>query len=97
MAQFVLVASGISSEHFEKAMEIKIRSREKVSFVPQAGQQHGVVTHGMLSVKTGNVELLNTVRFEWDQSGEEFGAEIVHALAGHQYQHQHEQRHEPAA
>jgi hypothetical protein len=35
MAQFVLVASGISAEHFEKAMEVKIRSGGKVSFVPK--------------------------------------------------------------
>jgi hypothetical protein len=102
MAQFVLVANGISSEDFEKAMAIKIRAGGKVSFVPQVVQgQHGVTTHGMSSAKVApqnpnsQEEVLNVVRFEWDQSGEEFGAEIVRALAGHRHQQEH--RHEPAA
>jgi hypothetical protein len=97
MAQFVLVASGISSENFEKAMEVKIRSGGKVSFVPQTVNQNGAHTMGMSSAKpnANGSEVLNIVRFEWGHDGEEFGAELVRALAGHH--HQHEQRHEPAA
>jgi hypothetical protein len=99
MAQFVLVASGISTVDFEKAMEVKIRSDGKISFLPQAVQsQHAVTTQGMSSVKTAqqnSPEILNAVRFEWDQTGEEFGAELVRVLAGHR--HHHEQQREPAA
>jgi hypothetical protein len=97
MSQFVLVANGISSEHFEKAMEIKIRSGVRVSFIPQPSQQLGVNTQSMSSVKANPAapEILNSIRFEWDHAGEEFGAEIVRALAGHHQQHA--QQHEPAA
>ena len=81
-------------------MEIKIRSDRKVSFVPQHGSQYGVTTTGMASVaptpqNPNAPEVINTVRFEWNQDGEEFGAEIVRALAGHH--RQHEKQHEPAA
>ena len=34
MAQFVLVASGVTDADFEKAMEIKIRAQEEVIFIP---------------------------------------------------------------
>jgi len=100
MAQFVLVASGISSENFEKAIEAKIRSGGKISFIPQASQQHSVNTQSMSTTKVNpqqpnSPDLLHSVRFEWAQDGEEFGAEIVRVLAGHR--HQHEQQHEPAA
>lgn len=97
MAQFVLVASGISSENFEKAMEVKIHSDGKISFIPQQMANHGVGTQGMNSSRANQnaPELLNVVRFEWDHSGEEFGAELVRVLAGHR-KHE-EQRHEPAA
>jgi len=84
MAQFVLVANGASNVDFEKAMEVKIKSAGKVKFVPQAVGQgatggHNVVTGSMNSAN----EILSSVRFEWDQSGHQFGAEIVNALAGH--------------
>ena len=95
MAQFALIASGVSTEHFEKAMEVKIRSGGKVSFVPQVAQQNGAITHGMSSIKNGNADVLNTIRFEWTQDGEEFGAEIVRALAGQH--HRQERSHETAA
>jgi hypothetical protein len=32
--------------------------------------------------------LLSNVRFEWDQTGFEFGSEIVKALAGHHRQNE---------
>jgi len=38
-------------------------------------------------------ELLNFVRFEWNQAGAEIGAEIVKVLAGHH--RQQEEEHEP--
>jgi hypothetical protein len=100
MSQFVLVAGGISNENFEKAMEVKIRSSGKITFVPQHGNQHGVTTTGMTSTKVNpqqptGADVINMVRFEWNHDGEEFGAEIVRALAGHY--HQREQQHEPAA
>jgi hypothetical protein len=100
MSQFVLVANGISSEDFEKAMEVKIRSGGKISFLPQQVQgQHGVTTQSMSSVKASPaaLEVLNSVRFEWAHDGEEFGAEIVRVLAGHRHQHEEHQRREPAA
>ena len=100
MSQFILVANGISNENFEKAMEEKIRSGGKVTFVPQHGNQHGVTTGGMSSTKQNpqtpnGPDVLNMVRFEWTHDGEEFGAEIARTLAGHD-RHQ-EQQHEPAA
>ena len=100
MSQFVLVASGISNENFEKAMEEKIRSGGKVMFVPQHTTQQGVTSVGMSSVKQtpnslSSPDVLNMVRFEWNHDGEEFGAEIVWVLAGHR---RHlEERREPAA
>jgi hypothetical protein len=91
MAQFVLVANGITNVQFEKAMEIKIRSGNKVAFVPQGaqqgqGQSHGVGSGAMTSTKQQNAEdLLTGVRFEWPELGAEFGADIVRALAGHHH------------
>ena len=99
MPQFVFVASGISNEHFEIAMDVKIKSRDTVKFVPQGNPQHngGVISPGMSSAKipANAPELLHNVRFEWDQNGAEFGAEIVRVLAGHH--RKQEQRNEPAA
>jgi hypothetical protein len=98
MAQFVLITSGVTDADFEKAMEIKIRGRENVVFIPQDCNNHGVVTQGMYSAKpspSAKEELLNLVRFEWNQAGAEFGAEIVKVLAGHH--RQQEGQHEPAA
>jgi hypothetical protein len=98
MAQFVLVTSGVTHADFEKAMEIKIRAQEKVLFIPQNANNHGVQSGSMYSVKpnpSAREELLNLVRFEWNQTGAEFGAEIIKVLAGH---HRHEaEQHEPAA
>jgi hypothetical protein len=86
MPNFVFVASGISNERFEKSMEVKIKSGDAVKFVPQGNQQHngGIVSPGMSSAKAAATtpEVLNNVRFEWDQAGAEFGAEIVLVLAG---------------
>ena len=93
MAQFVLVASGVTDADFEKAMEIKILAREKVIFVPQNSNSHGVQNQGMYSAKasaSAKEELLNLVRFEWNQAGAEFGAEIVKVLAGHRRQQEEE-------
>jgi hypothetical protein len=99
MAQFVFVASSISNEDFEMAMEAKTRSGSAVKFVPQGQTQiSGVASPGMSAAKPQNstgVEVLHNVRFEWDQNGAEFGAEIVRVLAGHH--HKQEQQHEPAA
>ena len=98
MAQFALVTSGVTHADFEKAMEIKIRAQDKVLFIPQNANNHGVHSEGMYSAKpnsSAKEELLNFVRFEWDQAGAEFGAEIVKVLAGRE-RHQAEQ-HEPAA
>jgi hypothetical protein len=88
MAQFVLVSSGISNSQFEKSMEIMNRSDGKITFVPQAIQnQNGVTTPGMSSHKTTaeapakEEEILNAVRFEWTESGADFGSEIVKVLA----------------
>ena len=102
MAQFVLVASGITNENFEKAMEVKIRSAGAITFVPQQSNQHGVNAAGMSSVKVNpqqptSADVLNMVRFEWNHDGEEFGAEIVRVLAGHHHNREEEHRHEPAA
>ena len=96
MAQFVLVTSGVTHADFEKAMEIKIRAQDKVIFIPQNSNNHGVENQGMYSAKgspSAKEELLNLVRFEWDQAGAEFGAEIVKVLAGHH--RQQEEEHEP--
>ena len=99
MAQFILVANGVSNADFEKAFEVKLKAGGKINFLPQPvqqGQGSGVASTGLNSVKPPNApEVLNGVRFEWDQTGEEFGAEIVRALAGHR--HHQEQRREPAA
>ena len=99
MAQFVFVASSISNEDFEMAMEAKTRSGSAVKFVPQGQTQiSGVASPGMSAAKPQNstgVEVLHNVRFEWDQNGAEFGAEIVRVMAGHH--HKQEQQHEPAA
>ncbi len=88
MAQFVIVASGVSNVQFEKAMEIKIKAGNKVNFVPQGAQQGqtlggGVGSSPMASTKPTQTaqDQLNNVRFEWQESGAEFGAEIVRALA----------------
>ncbi len=96
MAQFVLVASGVSTVDFEKAMEVKIKSHEKVRFVPQGvpGNQGNPSSPSMSSAKAGNAEVLNNIRFEWDHEGHTFGAEIVSVLAGH---HRHESLEMPAA
>jgi len=85
MAQFVLVANGITNVQFEKAMEIKIQSGSKVSLVPQPTNNNGVQTQSMNSskLKPDAEELLSIVRFEWNEHGAEFGAKIVHALAHH--------------
>jgi len=95
MAHFVLVANGISSENFEKAMEVKILAAGRISFIPQPAQQHGVNTQSMSSARANPnaPEILNSVRFEWDHEGEELGAELARALAGHR---QHQKVHEPA-
>ena len=96
MAQFVLVTSGVTHADFEKAMEIKIRAQEKVIFIPQNSNNHGVQNQGMYSARanpSAKEELLNLVRFEWNQAGAEFGAEIVKVLAGHH--RQQEEEHEP--
>src|ERR1700730_1420226 len=101
MAQFVLVGNGVTNEAFEKAMEIKIHSKDKVKFVPQGSPNNqggiSVSSPAMASVKPSPnaQEHLNSVRFEWDQEGHEFGAEIVGALAGHH--RRHEEQREPAA
>jgi hypothetical protein len=100
MAQFVFVANGISNEHFETAMEVKIKSGSAVRFVPQGSQGHGagVNSPGMSSVKSQNgsgPDQLQNVRFEWDLNGAGFGAEIVRVLAGHR--HNQEVPREPAA
>ena len=98
MAQFVLVASGVTHADFEKAMEIKIRAQQKVLFIPQNSDNQGVQSQGMYSAKPNpgaKEELLNFVRFEWNQAGAEFGAEIVKVLAGHH--RQEAEQHEPAA
>ena len=99
MAQFVFVASGISNEHFEKAMEVKIKSVNAIRFVPQGHQAGGISSPGMSSVRPQNgpagPDLLQNVRFEWDQDGAEFGAEIVRVLAGRD--RKQEQQHEPAS
>ena len=98
MAQFVLITRGVTDADFEKAMEIKIRAQEKVLFVPQNSDHHGVQSLGMYSAKpnpSAKEELLNFVRFEWNQAGAEFGAEIVRVLAGHQ--RQEAEQHERAA
>lgn len=85
MAQFVLVSSGITTAQLEKALEIKIRSGNLVSFVPQGASRAvdtSVVTGPMQSYSSNNnQEMLNSVRFEWDLRGVEFGAEIIKALA----------------
>ena len=88
MAQFVLVSSGISNSQFEKSMEILNKSAGKVTFVPQAIQnQNGVTTPGMSSHKITapapdqEVDILNAVRFEWTESGADFGSEIVKVQA----------------
>jgi hypothetical protein len=88
MAQFVLVSSGIGNSQFEKSMEIMNRSDGRVRFVPQAVQnQNGVTTPGMSSHKPVDQapdqagEILNAVRFEWTESGADFGSEIVKVLA----------------
>ena len=88
MAQFVLVSSGISNSQFEKSMEIMNKSAGKVTFVPQPVQnQNGVTTPGMSSHKTNaqapahEEDILNAVRFEWTESGADFGSEIVKVLA----------------
>ena len=98
MAQFVLVASGVTDADFEKAMEIKIRAGQKVLFVPQNSDNQGVQSQGMYSARPNpgaKQELLNFVRFEWNQDGAEFGSEIVKLLAG--YHCQDAEQHEPAA
>ncbi len=94
MPQFVFISSGVTNVQFEKAMEIKIKSDGKVSFVPQQSNSHGVGTGSMSSSKASQQakeETLDSVRFEWTEAGAEFGAEIVKALA-----HQHNPP-EPAA
>ena len=98
MAQFVLITSGVTDADFEKAMEIKIRAQDKVIFIPQNSNNHGVENQGMYSARanpSAKEELLNFVRFEWNQAGAEFGAEIVRVLAGHQ--RQEAEQHERAA
>ena len=93
MAQFVLITSGVTDADFEKAMEIKIRAQQKVVFVPQNSDNQGVQSQGMYSAKPnpGAIqELLNLVRFEWNQDGAEFGAEIVKLLAGRRRQEEAE-------
>jgi hypothetical protein len=91
MAQFVFVAGGISSALFEKALEIKIESGVKVTFVPQAVNNHGVSSQSMSSAKQNPQaqEILHNVRFEWDESGAPLGAEIVRVLGGH---HRHAEK-----
>ena len=51
MSHFVLVTSGVTHADFEKAMEIKNRAQEKVIFVPQNSNNHGIQTQGMYSAK----------------------------------------------
>jgi hypothetical protein len=99
MPQFVLVANGVTSAQFEKALEVKIRSGSAVSFIPQAMLQQIPTSQGVssLGMATGQIrpiqskppeEVLNGVRFEWGENASEFGSEIVKMLA---------QKHEPAA
>jgi hypothetical protein len=83
MAQFVLVASGVTASQFEKAIEIKIESAGKVSLIPQAVNQHGAQTQSMNTTRenANAEEILHVVRLEWTEAGAEFGARIVKALA----------------
>ena len=90
MAAFVLVVNDVLTTHFEKALEVQIRSAGKVKFIPQGYPQpgaqgaHGVANAPMqASPQNGS---LSHVRFEWDESGFAFGSEIVKALAGHHRQ-----------
>jgi hypothetical protein len=88
MANFVFVASGVSNERFEKAMEVKIKAGDLVKFLPQGHPQNqgGITSPGMTSSKLqtqpNGPDVLTNVRFEWDQAGAEFGAEIALVLAG---------------
>ena len=101
MAQFVLVANEVTDVDFEKAMEVKIRSGDKVKFVPQglvAGHPSNAnqLVGSQPMNSAGNI--LNNVRFEWNHAGHEFGAEIVLSLAGHHKHHHHDHEVvEPAA
>ena len=83
MAQFIFVANGITIAQFEKAIGIQVEANGKVSFVPQANSQNNVNTNSMTSgkLKSDAPETLQIVRFEWADSGSDFGAEIVKILA----------------
>ena len=92
MSVFVLVVNDVSTTNFEKAIEVQIRSAGKIKFIPQGYGQPG--SQGANGVANGPMQahpqsgLLSNVRFEWDQSGFEFGSDIVKALAGHHRQHE---------
>lgn len=87
MTQFVFFATQVTNAQFEKAFEIKVKAGELVVFLPQGGSQHGITSPGMQAVKSPQplgkpaLDTLLNVRFEWDEKGAEFGAEIVRALA----------------
>ena len=83
MAQFVLVMSGVTNEQFDRAFDIKNKAGDKVRFVPQQSHDHNVTTSGMSSGKQAQnaKETIQLLRFEWDNSGAEFEAEIIKAVA----------------
>jgi hypothetical protein len=95
MAQFVLVANGVSNVDFERALAIANNPASKVTFTPQPVQAPpatpGVSSPGLTSVPTqpqpGAAHVLNGVRFEWDSTSYVLGAQIVNALAGHDEAH----------
>jgi plastocyanin len=75
--------SGVSNQQFDHAFDIKNKAGDKVKFVPQQSHEHSVQTPGMSSAKLSQQakETPQAVRFEWDNPGAEFGAEIIKTVA----------------
>ena len=82
MAQFVLVANGVSGAQLQRAMEVVNKSGNKLNFVPQQTTQHGITSGSMSSHREANKpEEYSHARFEWQHDAADLGAEIIKALA----------------
>ena len=84
MAQFILVATGVSGSQFQKAMEVVNKSKGKLSLVPQQTANHGITSPGMSSTRPNNPgteETYQNIRFEWQHDAADLGAEVIQALA----------------
>jgi hypothetical protein len=83
MSQFVLVASGVTPEQFQKAIELRVAAKDSIRHVPQGSNSNGVTTQAMTSAKPEDKpETYRNVRFEWDDDGAIIATEIMKALAG---------------